>query len=179
MSPLAQWILPLGICPTGKLVHEQMAHAQTTHWSSICDGQVCRQPREGSTAEDWCPPPPCAPGDHLQREGWTLPAGLAPAQEWHSPPAPSCAIHRTSCPQRSVLGMLAHVGLRLPVGRGDLCLPAGKHCPVSSASIRGAQCWRLPACCRPPHFVLVSHRGRVTTESPGGPSCSSGGHAPA
>lgn len=92
-------------------------------------------------------------------------ASLADAQERHSPPA----VHRPPCPRRSVPGMLAH-GAGRPPGAGDLCLSAG---------ITGARRLASPCPPSPSPFVLVSHRCRGTTESPGGLSLLPRGDAPA
>lgn len=86
---------------------------------------------------------PRAPGDILRGKGGLCQPGLAPAQEQHSPPALSCAIHRTPYPQRSARGMLVPGGWAALRG-SDLCVLVGKHRTVPSASTGGERCLARP-----------------------------------
>lgn len=158
----------LGIYPAGELVRVQVAHAPATH----CQ-QVWRQP--------WGPclePVPTARhalwGTSSEGRGLCQ-SGLALAQEQHSPPALSCAVHRTPCAQRSVGGCRPLEAGR-PTGGSDLFTSACWQAPhrvfcqrwgraVPSTSLPAL----LPSC-----FILISNRGRDTTESLGLSACSPG-----
>lgn len=105
------------------------------------------------------PPPhaPCAVGAILRGKAGLSQPSLACPQELQSPPAPSCAVHRTPFPWRSTLGLLAHGGQGSPwEGMIYACL-LGSTAP--SASTRGVWCLASPCLlCRPSHFVPVSCR---------------------
>lgn len=104
---------------------------------------------------------PGALGAQLRGKAGLIQPRLACAQERPGPPAPSWAVHRTSCLRRGAQGLLAHGGPRRPPGEVIYaCLLASS---APSASPGGV--WRLASPCllrRPPHLALMSCRFRVT-----------------